>query len=104
MQINLTEAMCTTMEYTVIPAIVESQTLGDLVDNFDCMDFFIGYEDGLGNKEIFKIYYCGVYNADDYNKFMKHKILPKVKLLSDRYDVIITADTFESECFIKIIK
>lgn len=50
MQINLTEAMCTTMEYTVIPAIAESKTLGDLIDNFDCLDFFIGYEDSSGRS------------------------------------------------------
>lgn len=104
MKLTLTESGVYRIEDTVIGAIAESQTLGDLVNNFDCLDFFIIYEDGLGNKEIFKIYYGGAYNADNYNRFMKHKVLPKVKLLSDHYDVIITADTFESECFVKVKK
>lgn len=104
MKIELMESHHFAMKNTVIGAISKSRTVGDLVDNFSCLDFFISYEYNLGDRRVFHIYNGGFLDTDEYNKFMKYRGLSKIDLLNDHYDVSIIADSFESECFVKIKK
>lgn len=104
MKVILTESACFHMEDTIIGAIAKSKNIDNLIKNANCLDLFITYENNLGNKDVFKIYYAGVYNEDEYNRFAKNKYLPKIKLLTDDYDIIINEDKFERECTISIKK
>lgn len=104
MKLELQESMATAMEDTVVGAIVKSETIKDLVDNFICADFYISYTNVSSDKEEFRIYCSGVYDPDEYKRFINHKDLPYINLRTDDFDVNIIADSFEQECYIEVIE
>lgn len=103
MRIKFTECMGCDMEDTILPEIVESKTVGDLVQKIGCLDFFVGYIDKSGEKHMFKIYYAGQYLSEEYDKFLKCGKLSKMNLFDDFHDILIEYDGFEGECFIKVV-
>lgn len=104
MKIILSNSMDYKMKDTIIGAIAKSRILKNLVDNIEYLEFCVEYESYLGDKERFEIYHAGVYNADDYDRFMSYKGLSSINLLTDDYDITIITIESKSECFIKIIK
>lgn len=104
MKIELTECSGFSPKDTVLSDIVESKTLGDLVKRVECMNFFVIYWDSTGYKYVFRISCAGFYNEDEYNRFLNCDNLPKIDLLDDHYDIFITFDKFERDCFVYVDK
>lgn len=102
MKIELTESMPFYMEDTIIGAIVESETVGDLVKSARCLELSVIYTDKSSRRNVFSIHNGGAYDKDEYSRFLKCGELSKIELLTDYYDVSIKADTFESECVINV--
>lgn len=102
MKIELTESMPFYMDSTIIGAIVESESVGDLVDNARCLELSVVYTDSSGNRNVFWICNGGAHDKKEHSRFLKCGNLSKIELLTDYYDVSIKADTFESECVIYI--
>lgn len=102
MKIELTESMPFYMEDTIIGAIVESETVGDLVDNARCLELSVVYTDNSGQRSVFSIHNGGAHDKNEHSRFLKCGKLSKIKLLTDYYDVSIKADRFESECVIYV--
>ena len=102
MKIEVKEAMGFAMDASVIAAVAECETLGELVDNIECCDFFVIYKDKLGYEDTFAIYKDGDFDSDEFARFMNDEILSDIELFTDYYDIFIKADMFESECLIEV--